>query len=152
LRKSLQNVKKLTGLHGRWQIIHHNPTIVLDVAHNEDGIRQLNQQIEITDYHHLRIVIGLVKDKEIQNILALLPDNAIYYFTKAAIERALPESVLAEEAVKQNLTGQAFDNVNTALQAAIDAAGPGDLLLVCGSVFVVGEVEKELLHFKKQRS
>src|SRR5207253_4086903 len=76
IQDGLSNVKKLTGLHGRWQIIHLSPTVVLDVAHNEDGMKQLVEQIEVTDHHELHIILGVVKDKDIENILSLLPRTA----------------------------------------------------------------------------
>ena len=97
MRTGLQKTKKLTGLHGRWEIIHENPTIVLDVGHNEDGIKQIIQQIELTTHHELHIIIGLVKDKEIDKVLSLLPHSAHYYFTQAHIPRALAAVTLKEK-------------------------------------------------------
>ena len=137
---ALKQVKKLTGLHGRWETIHQHPAVILDVAHNEDGIRQLVKQIELSDYHKLHVVIGMVKDKEIDNVLRLLPKEASYYFTRAQIPRALPEDVLLERAVSAGLTGDAYSDVNSALRIALTKASPNDLILVCGSVFIVGEV------------
>jgi len=127
-------------LHGRWETIHSNPTIVLDVAHNEDGIRQLAEQLEFTNHRHLHIVLGLVKDKEIDKVLSLLPKDASYYFTRASIPRALPETTLAEKGAEAGLQGQHFPEVNAALKSAMANADKNDLILVCGSVFVVGEV------------
>ncbi|HSZ85422.1 MAG TPA: folylpolyglutamate synthase/dihydrofolate synthase family protein [Puia sp.] len=141
LQKALRNVKKLTGLHGRWEIIHEHPTVVLDVAHNEGGIRQLTEQIEITDHEELHLIIGMVKDKDIEKILSLLPKHASYYFTKAQIPRALPEQQLAEMAAAIGLQGDHYPDVNTALRSAINVSGKKDLIVICGSVFVVGEVE-----------
>jgi dihydrofolate synthase / folylpolyglutamate synthase len=140
IHTALKQVKKLTGLHGRWETIHSNPTVVLDVAHNEDGIRQLTEQLEFTNHHHLHIVLGLVKDKEIDKVLSLLPKDASYYFTRASIPRALPETTLAEKAAEAGLQGQHFPEVNAALKSAMANADKNDLILVCGSVFVVGEV------------
>ena len=140
VQRALRQVKRLTGLHGRWEVIHANPVVVLDVGHNEDGIRQIMAQIELSDYQHLHIVIGLVKDKEIEKVLALLPKEATYYFTRAQIPRALPEAELAARATAIGLSGNAYGDVNTALQQAMHKAEKHDLILVCGSVFVVGEV------------
>ncbi|MBS1599828.1 MAG: bifunctional folylpolyglutamate synthase/dihydrofolate synthase [Bacteroidetes bacterium] len=142
IQNGLRQVKKLTGLHGRWEIIHENPTIVLDVGHNEDGMLQIVKQIEITDHEELHIVLGMVKDKEVEKILALLPKHGNYYFTKAQIPRALPEEELAEKAKAIGLTGNRYAFVKDALHAAINRAGKKDLVVVCGSVFVVGEVER----------
>lgn len=140
IHAALKNVKKLTGLHGRWEVIHHHPTIVLDVGHNEDGIKEIVKQIEITDHRHLHIVIGLVKDKEIKTVLSFLPKHAAYYFTRAAIERALPENELAALATEAGLAGKVYPTVDAALKAAKNNADKNDLIVVCGSVFVVGEV------------
>jgi len=140
IRHGLQKAKKITGLHGRWEIIHENPTIILDVGHNEDGIKQIVQQIELTKHHDLHIVIGMVKDKEIDTVLSLLPHSANYYFTQAHIPRALPAETLKEKAGKFNLYGIIVTDVNEAIKEAKAKAHKDDLILVCGSVFLVGEV------------
>jgi dihydrofolate synthase/folylpolyglutamate synthase len=141
IKNGLQKTKKITGLHGRWEIIHEHPMIVLDVGHNEDGIKQINQQLELTSYHELHIVIGLVKDKEVEKVLSLLPHSAHYYFTQAQIPRALAADVLKSKAADQNLDGDGYPDVNAAIKAAKDKAHKDDLILVCGSVFLVGEVD-----------
>jgi dihydrofolate synthase / folylpolyglutamate synthase len=137
---ALQHVKKLTGLHGRWEKIQNSPAVILDVAHNADGMKQLVQQIEITDHRELHIIFGMVKDKEIDTVLELLPKNAIYYFTKAQIPRALSEKILAEKSMEKGLKGESFPEVNIALQRALQKAHKDDLIVVCGSVFLAGEV------------
>jgi dihydrofolate synthase/folylpolyglutamate synthase len=138
----MQHVKKLTGLHGRWEVIHEKPLIVLDVGHNEDGIRQLIRQIEITDHEELHIIAGFVKDKEIDKILSLLPKHAYYYFTKAQIPRALPENELFLKGAEIGLSGRHYRDVNAALKDAISHTSEKDLIVICGSVFVVGEVNE----------
>lgn len=142
---ALKNIKKLTGLSGRWEVIHESPYCVLDVGHNEDGIKQLVSQLEHCNFQKLHIVIGMVKDKDISTVVSLLPKNAHFYFTKAQIPRAMPENELAEQAGKFGLSGHTFPTVPGALQKAIDNAHKEDLILVCGSVYIVGEVEVELL-------
>jgi dihydrofolate synthase / folylpolyglutamate synthase len=144
IHKALKQVRKLTGLHGRWEIIHQSPLVVLDVAHNIDGIKQLLQQIELTEHRELHIVTGIVKDKEVEKILSLLPKEAHYYFTKAQIPRAIPEDELAEKAKLAQLSGHSFPNVNEALQAALQHAHADDMIIVCGSVFLVGEVNTSI--------
>jgi dihydrofolate synthase/folylpolyglutamate synthase len=138
--RALSKVKKLTGLHGRWELIHEHPDVVLDVAHNEDGIRQLLRQIELTDHEELHIVLGMVKDKEIDTILSLLPRQAHYYFTRAQIPRALPGEELAAQAGAVGLQGHSYPTVPAALAEARARAKARDLVVVCGSVFVVAEV------------
>jgi len=146
IQQGLKYTKKITGLHGRWEIIHTAPLIVLDVAHNTDGIKQLVQQTELTDHHQLHIIIGMVKDKEVESVLELLPKQARYYFTKAQIPRALPEEELQEKALSEGLKGHSYAEVNEALQAAISAAGSKDMIVVCGSVFLAGEVNNGSIH------
>jgi len=141
IEKAFQHVKKYTGLHGRWEIIQHHPQIVLDVGHNAEGIKQLTAQIELTDYKDLHIIIGMVKDKDLDKVLELLPKEATYYFTRASIPRAISEAELAQKGNKIGLRGHAYSDVNNALERARQFASGEDLILVCGSVFVVGEVE-----------
>ncbi|HET6767057.1 MAG TPA: Mur ligase family protein, partial [Chitinophagaceae bacterium] len=140
IRNGLQKAKRVTGLHGRWEIIHEHPTIVLDVGHNDDGIKQIVQQIELTTHRELHIIIGMVKDKEIDKVLSLLPRTAIYYFTQAQIPRALPAAILQAKAKGRGLNGASFHDVNAAIKEAKTRAHKDDLILVCGSVFLVGEI------------
>ncbi len=140
LHKALANAKHITGLAGRWQQVQQHPAVILDVAHNEDGIKQLVQQIELCTYQHLHIVLGMVKDKDVSSVLALLPKTAAYYFTKAQIPRALPEDDLLEKARQAGLDGKAFADVHAALEQAKQHAHANDMIIVCGSVFLVAEV------------
>lgn len=139
---ALQHVKKLTGLHGRWEVIQQHPKVVLDVAHNVDGVKQLAAQLEYTRYNKLHMVIGMVKDKEVDAVLHLLPKHASYYFTKAQIPRALDEVSLQEKAKAIGLKGNCFMDVDAALNDALTHASTNDLILVCGSVFLVAEVKR----------
>jgi dihydrofolate synthase/folylpolyglutamate synthase len=147
MHAGLQNVKKTTGLHGRWDILHDEPLLVLDVGHNEEGMKEIARQIELTSHENLHLVVGMVRDKAIENILRHLPTQARYYFTRAQIPRALPESELAAKAEIIGLKGKTFPDVRQALQAAVDHARPKDLILVCGSVFLAGEVNIKEISF-----
>lgn len=145
VRKALSHIMKSTGLQGRWQIIRKKPLVVLDVAHNADGIRCLVQQVQATPHHKLHIVIGMVKDKDISAVFGLLPKEASYFFTNAHIARAMPAKDFQQMAKSYSLFGKAYDNVNDAAISAMQHATPEDIILVCGSVFVVGEVEVQRL-------
>lgn len=138
--KALQQVKKLTGLHGRWELLQNNPTVIADVGHNADGIKQIIQQLELTKHNHLHIITGMVKDKDVDAALALLPKHATYYFTQAHIPRAMDAIDLQKLAAKHELIGDIFPDVNTAIEAAKSHFHKDDLILVCGSVFLVGEI------------
>ena len=140
--KGLLHVGKNTGLMGRWECIQTNPRIILDVAHNEHGIKALLEQLESIHYAQLHIVTGMVKDKDVNAVLNLLPKKAKYYFTQSHIPRALPVSELASKGNTFNLSGSQFENVNIALQAANENATSNDLILVIGSVFLVAEVDR----------
>jgi dihydrofolate synthase/folylpolyglutamate synthase len=137
----LSHVKKNTGLYGRWQMIGTNPTTVVDVAHNVAGIQTLLSQIKLVNHQQLHIVFGMVKDKDIDSVLALLPTQATYYFTQAQIERAIDANELQQKAGQHGLTGNVFAHVNEAISAAQKQAQVKDLIVVCGSVFLVGEIE-----------
>lgn len=139
--QGLKHVRKQTGLHGRWETIQHNPRIVLDVAHNESGMQELLNQLEISTYHQLHIILGMVKDKDVDTVLNMLPHNAVYYFTSAHIPRALDAAILKNKAALCGLRGHVFEDVNVAIAAAKAHAHKDDLILVCGSVFLVGEVK-----------
>jgi dihydrofolate synthase/folylpolyglutamate synthase len=141
IKKGLQSAKKLTDLHGRWDVVHQDPLVVLDVAHNEDGIKTLMEQVEVTEHDHLHVIFGIVKDKELQKILLFFPKLADYYFTQATIPRALDATLLKQAAEEFHLKGEVYPDVNIAINSALSKASAHDLILVCGSVFLVGEVE-----------
>ncbi len=139
---ALKMSKQISGLHGRWEIIHTEPLLVLDVAHNEDGIKQLLEQIRLTPHEELHIVLGMVKDKDVEKVLALLPKKATYYFTQAAILRAMEAYDLSKMAGRYGLKGNTYSSVNTAIYAASMKANNKDMIVVCGSIFLVGEVSQ----------
>src|SRR4051794_19819660 len=137
---ALQHVKKLTGLHGRWEVIHQQPAVIIDVAHNEDGMKQVAEQLELAVYRQLHIIVGMVKDKEVSKSLSHLPKTAHYYFTKAQTPRALPEEELQAIAATLGLQGTVYANANEALKEILTHAHKDDLIVVCGSVFLIAEV------------
>lgn len=137
---ALSHVKKLTGLRGRWEIISRDPLTIFDVGHNQAGITEVVQQLEHMVYRHLHIVTGFVKDKEVSKVLPLFPPAATYYFCKAQIPRAMDEKELAAAAQQHGLRGHDYPTVQQAYQAARQQAHKEDIVLVCGSFFVVAEV------------
>ncbi len=145
IRYGLENVCELTGFEGRWQKLNKNPVIVADTGHNVAGIKFVMEQLLIQKYTKLRIIIGLVNDKDVRAILNLLPKNAYYYFTQANIERALPAEQLQNEAERNSLTGCKYLSVNEAIEAAIYDSDYTDFIFIGGSNFVVGEA---LLYFR----
>ncbi|MEG2513826.1 MAG: bifunctional folylpolyglutamate synthase/dihydrofolate synthase, partial [Bacteroidaceae bacterium] len=131
---------ELTGLMGRWQKISSCPTIVCDTGHNIGGIAYIAEQLSKQVYRKLHIVIGMVNDKDIRGVLALLPKDAIYYFTKASVKRALNEEELSTLALEANLKGTTYKDVPTALNAARAKAEADDFIFVGGSSFIVADL------------
>ena len=138
--KALKNVKKITGLQGRWQTLSKKPLVICDTGHNKAGLTEVLKNIANTPHKNLHIVMGMVKDKDIDGVLALLPQKASYYFCAPALERALPATELAQKAGKFNLNGQIYKSVKSALKQAKENAKSNDLIFVGGSTFVVAEI------------
>lgn len=136
----LANVVENTGLLGRWQVLGNNPLIVCDTGHNEDGVKAIVRQINNVAYKKLHFVFGTVGDKNPDNILALLPKNAHYYFVKANIPRAMDAQKLTVQARKFGLVGESYPSVSEALVVAKDKAVKNDFIYVGGSTFVVAEI------------
>ncbi|MEA4936182.1 MAG: folylpolyglutamate synthase/dihydrofolate synthase family protein [Paludibacter sp.] len=139
IKAGLEKVCSITGLRGRWEIIRLNPMIVADTGHNVHGMQEVANQLKCQIYSNLRIVIGMVNDKDISGVLKLLPGDAIYYFTKAQVKRALDAQELKKTAAAFQLFGNSYDLVQNAIENCISESDPKDLILITGSNFVVGE-------------
>lgn len=137
----LKEVSFLTGLKGRWQILDQNPTVIADTGHNEPGMREILSQLERLSFQQLWMVIGMVQDKDISKILALLPKSAKYVFCQADLPRALSAQLLAEKSKEFGLRGEVIPDVNQALKFARKNASSNDLIFVGGSTFVVAEIQ-----------
>ncbi|SMB99848.1 FolC bifunctional protein [Hymenobacter roseosalivarius DSM 11622] len=142
VRQGLRDVRQLTGLRGRWSIIGRRPLVVCDTGHNEAGLRLVTAQLARLTYRQLHVVLGVVNDKDVTQMLTILPPTAIYYFCQAGIPRALPAAELAERAATVGLRGAIYGPVSAAVKAARLAAGPDDVVFIGGSTFVVAEVEE----------
>ena len=140
LYRGMEFLVKNTGLKGRWQVLGANPRIVCDTGHNEAGIREVVHQIHQTPYKKLHFVLGMVNDKDVDSVLRLLPKNAVYYFSKASIPRAMSENMLELKAADFGLSGQKYPTVIEAFTAAKQNAEPYDMIFIGGSTFVVAEV------------
>ncbi len=140
VKNGLKQVKRLTYFVGRWQILGKKPTIICDSAHNKAGIIEVLKQLETISYKQLHFVLGIVKDKDLDKILALLPPAAIYYFVKANIPRGLDARILKERAKNHGLKGRKYISVKNAFKAAKRKANVEDLIYIGGSTFVVAEV------------
>ena len=140
LREGFARVCELTGLRGRWQIIGKSPLILCDTGHNMGGIRYIAEQLSALPARTLRIVIGMVNDKDVRGALAALPAQATYYFTKANVKRALPEQELQEIARELGRTGTSYASVKEAYTQACSEASSEDVVFVGGSSFIVADL------------
>ncbi len=136
----LLKVVENTGLMGRWQILGENPLTVCDTAHNTEGLTVVLQQINQQNYQALHLVLGFVKEKNLETILPLFPKEATYYFCAPQIERKLDEQILKQEAEALGLIGDSYDSVSEAFNAAKNGAKSSDFIFIGGSNFVVAEV------------
>ncbi len=140
VRNGFARVCELTGLQGRWQRLANRPAVVCDTGHNVGGIQYIVKQLSFQHYRRLHIVIGMVNDKDIRGVLALLPADATYYFTQASVKRALPAEKMQRQASAFGLQGNAYPNVKTALEAALAQADAEDFVFVGGSSFIVADL------------
>ncbi|MDE6347517.1 MAG: bifunctional folylpolyglutamate synthase/dihydrofolate synthase, partial [Bacteroides sp.] len=140
VRNGFAHVMELTGLMGRWQKLQESPTLICDTGHNVGGITYIAAQLKQQTYRQLHIVIGMVNDKDIRGVLALLPQEATYYFTKASVKRALSEEELQKLASAAGLKGHCYPDVPTAVKAAQEKSLPEDFIFVGGSSFIVADL------------
>ena len=136
----LLNVVKNTGLQGRWQQLNAYPKVICDTAHNKEGLEIVLNQIQKEDFNTLHIVLGVVNDKNLDEILPLFPKKAIYYFCKPNIPRGLDAEILKQKAATFNLKGEVYNSVSVAYQNAIKNATTSDFVYIGGSTFVVAEI------------
>lgn len=143
VREGFAHVCSLTGLMGRWQKLQDHPKMVCDTGHNKAGIQYIVEQLSSQTYRQLHIVIGMVNDKDISGVLALLPKDAVYYFTKATVSRALSETEVQRLAGEAGLEGKTYPSVREAVEAAQASASPDDFIFVGGSTFIVADLLSE---------
>lgn len=136
---ALSKVKRLSGLRGRWEIIQQKPLMIADVAHNPAGLQLVMQQFANTKGAQKHIIAGFVRDKDVREALSFFPADAIYYFTQAAIPRALPVDELQQIADDMGLHGNVYPSISAAVEAAYNNLHKEDALLITGSFFIVGE-------------
>ncbi|MDR2361651.1 MAG: bifunctional folylpolyglutamate synthase/dihydrofolate synthase [Prevotellaceae bacterium] len=139
VRTALRHIVRLTGLQGRWQILATRPLTICDTGHNAHGLRYTFGQLTATPHRQLHIVFGVMADKDLACIIPLMPREARYYFTQAAIPRARAAPLLAAQCIAAGLHGEPFTNVNDALATARRYAGADDVIYIGGSSFVVAE-------------
>lgn len=140
IKNGFLNVIQNTGLQGRWQQINENPKAICDTAHNSHGLKIVLNQIQKVKFDQLHVVLGVVNDKDLDDILPLFPKNANYYFCKPEIPRGLDALILKEKATEYGLNGKVYNSVSNAYQTALKKASSNDFIYIGGSTFVVAEI------------
>lgn len=150
IQKGLTQVIKQTHFMGRWQEVENAPKVVLDVGHNPAGIKVLVDNLKTLEYSQLHLVMGFVKDRDVNSIIELLPKTAKFYLSTPQIDRGLPLKELKETLKKSSLHLSYFQNIVFAYEDAKLKAEKSDLILVCGSTFVVSEILDHLKIIKEE--
>jgi len=140
IQNGLLHVAKNTHLKGRWQLLKETPRVICDTAHNKEGLSLVLDQLQEEHYKELHIVLGVVSDKNLEEILPLFPKNARYYFCKPNVPRGMSETILYNKSIKFNLVGKKFTSVTKAYKEALLNANQEDIIYVGGSTFVVAEI------------
>ncbi len=139
IRNGFMQVSELTGLMGRWQKISNHPTVVCDTGHNISGFQYITSQLKRQSYRILRIVFGMVNDKDIRGVLKILPKEAVYYFTQASVKRAIPAKELQALATSYQLQGECYSTVKEAFEEARKDSLETDFIFIGGSSFIVAD-------------
>lgn len=142
LNYSFMHVTDITGLRGRWETVQTQPTVVCDTGHNQGAWQHIGQQLAEVKCRQMRIVFGMMHDKDVHSVMEQLPKQAVYYFTKASTSRALPETSLQMLGEQMGLHGECYPNVEQAFNAALQEAHPDDFIFVGGSTYVVADFMK----------
>ena len=145
VKNGFANVTQNTGLLGRWQKIKDNPTIICDTGHNVGGWVYLSKQLKAQKCKQMRIIFGMVDDKDISTVMGLLPVNAVYYFTKANNKRAIEENAIMRIANKLQLSSNYYPNVKSAYEKALNDADRNDFIFIGGSSYIVADFLNECI-------
>ncbi len=144
--KGLENVCEMTGLMGRWQTLQKHPLVICDTGHNVGGWQYVSKQIAAQPCKQLRLVFGMVDDKDIDTVMGMLPQDAVYYWTQASTKRAIPAEKVQEKGKTHRLSGNVFYNVKDAYEAALKDSDKADFIFVGGSSYIVSDL-LEYLNF-----
>ena len=138
--RGFANVTTLTGLRGRWEKLRENPVVICDTGHNVAGWKWLAPQIKSVTCRKLRLIFGMVDDKDVETVIKLLPKNATYYWAQASTKRAIPSNIIAEMGRKNQLVGTDCGTVAKAYHRAITDASADDFIFVGGSSYIVSDL------------
>ena len=139
IKNGLAQVTASTGLMGRWQTVGKAPLVICDTGHNVGGWQYLSRQLAQQHCKTMRIVFGMVDDKDIETVMSMLPKHALYYFTKASTHTAIDEKVIKQIGDRIELQSRTFANVKEAFDTALKESDPNDFLFIGGSSYIVSD-------------
>lgn len=140
IRRGFADVCKATGLIGRWQTLSQQPSVICDTGHNTEAWHYIGRHLDSLPCDTLRVVFGMVNDKDIDAVMALLPRKAVFYWTKATTKRAVDGKDVMLCGLRHGLKGKAFADVTSAYNQAMQDAGESDVVFVGGSSYVVADL------------
>lgn len=137
VENGIQNVIENLQFYGRWQILSRKPLVILDVAHNPDGIKALRQTLDTFSYKKLHWIVGMVKDKDVDTVLRYMPEDACYYCITPPIPRGLDAMILSDKMKNRNFDAHYFSSPQRAYNQVLKNYHEGDLILIAGSCFIM---------------
>ena len=140
IEKGLLNIKRNTGLIGRFQILNDSPKVICDVGHNLEAFQEIIANLNSLRFNNLKLVLGFVKGKDFEKIIDILPKNAQYFFCKPDIKRGLSLESLASYGSASKLKYSLHANVLDAYNSALLNSNDQDLIFIGGSNFTVSEI------------
>ncbi len=140
LKIGILNLRENTLLRGRWEKIMNNPLVIADVAHNEEGFKEVLFEINRIKAHKKIFVLGFVQDKPIEKIIKLFPKEGIYFFSSPKISRALSSKNLNLILKNTDIGFEIFESIQEAYKRALNIASKEDFIFVGGSNFTVSEI------------
>ena len=140
IRRGFEHVQHLTGLRGRFEILQGRPLIILDVGHNPEAVSATVDSLRGIEYRKLLLVFGVMKDKDYRSMMRILAAlKPAVFAVQPGTERALSAAIIADIFRKLNCHAHSCGGVAEGIGDALRTQKKNDLLLVCGSHYVVGE-------------
>ena len=137
----LNNVVLNTGLLGRWQLLKHQPEVICDIAHNEEAIKVVTDQL-LRLKLNIHMIIGFSNEKDIDSIISLLPKKFKYYICGGSNERVLDPDKVISIFQKHHLQYKSFSNSPSAYNYIKDSMLENELIFITGSTFIVSDILK----------
>jgi dihydrofolate synthase/folylpolyglutamate synthase len=142
VEKALENLRRNSGLFGRMEIVQQNPTLILDVSHNKEGIEATLKSLNLTENAKLTILLGASQDKAIEEMLSLFPKNTEIHLCTFKNERSQSFERLQEIKMNNSKIEFVHKEVNQAIEELLPKLKKQDILLVIGSFFLISDVKR----------